>query len=247
MAHALEQVQGAIRRHGLAGSLRRAAAFAGRTMAGSLYCREGHIWYHLDLRRERPRIELPAGLELLRADASGLTFLEQLPTIGLFEARQRLAARAALWIVHEDGRAAFACWIFHDRTPVLAARTGWLDLPPDTVCLEDSVTSPYYRGRGVAPAAWSAIAHALSQEGLAAVITKVDEGNLPCQRALEKAGFRALASMNFVRVWPRSRVEVRPQRDEPASAFLVDRLAREPRPPAREPTRGATAVRAFSL
>ena len=65
-----------------------------------------------------------------------------------------------------------ACWIFRERTPVFAARSGWLKLPLDTVCLEDSVTSPAYRGRGLAGAAWSEIARVLQGQHVGAMITQ---------------------------------------------------------------------------
>ena len=41
-----------------------------------------------------------------------------------------------------------------------------------TVCLEDSVTAAAYRGRGLAPADWSAIATQLTNEGVAVILTK---------------------------------------------------------------------------
>ncbi len=60
-----------------------------------------------------------------------------------------------------------------------AARGGWLSLPEGTVCLEDSVTSPDYRGRGVAPAAWSQIAAAAAEDGYATMVTKVRRPTRP--------------------------------------------------------------------
>lgn len=221
----LESIQRNVRRYGFAGSLRRTMVSACRAMARMPYLRECHVWYRMDLTGARPRIELPAGFELVHARTHDLPLLEQLETIGLSEAKRRLAAGADLWIVREGAHAVFSCWIFRHRTPVLAAPGGWLVLPADTVCLEDSVTSARYRGRGVAPAAWSRVADALAREGVAAIITKIAEDNAPSRRAGEKAGFRLVASMSLVRICLRPRVQVSPESDG-APAFLVEHLTR---------------------
>ena len=67
------------------------------------------------------------------------------------------------------------------------------------MCLEDSVTSSAYRGRSVAPAAWSQIADSLEQAGVESIITKIDENNVPSRRAVEKVGFREIATMRYRR------------------------------------------------
>jgi ribosomal protein S18 acetylase RimI-like enzyme len=189
------------------------------------YLRESHVWYRLDLTREVPQRSMPPGLTIGRAGAGDLGLLDQLATVGPVEARRRLDSGAEVWIAREGDRAAFSCWIFHDRMPAVAAKGGWLGLPPRTVGLEDSVTSPFYRGRAVAPAAWSAIGAALSGGRVDAIVTKVEHDNVPCQRALEKIGFRPVAMMHLRRVGGRSRVEVRLE-DGAAAAFLTSALVR---------------------
>jgi GNAT superfamily N-acetyltransferase len=77
------------------------------------------------------------------------------------------------------------------------------------VCLEDSVTAPLARGRGVAPAAWSAIADELAGEGVRRMITKVRVDNLPSRKAVEKVGFEGVALMHFKRIGPLRRTSVR--------------------------------------
>jgi GNAT superfamily N-acetyltransferase len=218
----MDRARRGIRRYGIAGSVKLAVSMGG----GLIYRRERHVWYALDLAGEREPVEPRAEFSLIRAGLDDLVLLEQLPTVGLSTARQRLFSGADLWIVHENGRAAFSCWIFRNRTPALAARGGWLDIPPGVVCLEDSVTSPHYRGRGVAPGAWSGIANRLRVEGDSVMITKVEERNTPCRRGLEKAGFRPVASMSLLRLWPASRVAVLPHGDDDVAAFLVERLSR---------------------
>ncbi len=108
----------------------------------------------------------------------------------------------------EGQTAAFSCWVFHGRAPVLAARGGWLALPPGVVCLEDSVTNPDYRGRGIAPAAWGGIAATLHARGLTSLITKVAVDNAPSRKACLKAGFVEVGTMRLTRVGPRYRVVV---------------------------------------
>lgn len=215
-----------LRRHGVAGSLRRALRIVAGPLRHRLYLQERHIWYRLDLAVVRPHPPLPTGFALDRTDAAGLGFLERLESVGRREARRRLAGGADLWLLQEAGRAAFCCWIFRARTPVLAARGGWLQLPAGTACLEDSFTATDYRGRGLAPAVWSRVADALASQGLSALITKVAEDNLPSRRAVEKAGFQAVALMRLARLGPRTHVDVRPLGAARGAAYLSGQLAR---------------------
>ena len=189
--------------------------------------RERHIWYALDLAGELPRVELLPGFQLIHARHADLPMLEQLKTVGRHEATQRLDGGADLWLMRDGDQTAFACWTFRDRTPVMAARDGWLALPARTVCLEDSVTSPAYRGRGLAGAAWSALMGSLRLAGAAQVITKVAEDNVPSRRAVEKAGFQPVALMIMSRIALRTRVTInlRPAHEEGAM-FLATALAR---------------------
>ncbi len=140
------------------------------------------------------------------------------------EARERLRDANDLWLVLEHDRALFSCWIFRDGTPVIAAPGGQLPLPAGTVCLEDSVAAAAARGRGIAPAAWSAIADTLAEEGQEHMITKVAVDNAPSRRAVEKAGFDAVALMHFRRIGPRSRTRVE-LLDANRGSFITESLA----------------------
>jgi GNAT superfamily N-acetyltransferase len=184
------------------------------------YNREEHIWYQLDLDAERPRRELVDGVRLVRA---GTDDAHRIADVGQFEdeAQRRLAAGNDLWLVldHED-HSLFACWTFRSETPVLAAPHGLLSLPPGTACLEDSVTSPLARGKGIAPAAWTAIADILATEGFQSMITKITTDNVPSRKAVEKAGFREIAVMRMTSVATRQHVVLA------ASGGVADSLAR---------------------
>ena len=195
----------AVARYGFRGAL---VAAWGR-LWGRVFLFEHHVWFALDVAAPRPRLELEAGLTLRRGGESDLDLLAQLPTISTDDARRRLAGRNALWLVLDGEQPLFACWIFRDETPVIAAPGGEMTLGDDTLCLEDSVTAAAARGRGVAPGAWTSIADGLAREGVRELITKVEVQNIASRRAVEKVGFRPVALMHFLRIgpWERTRVD----------------------------------------
>ena len=225
MHAAIERAKRVYRRDGIIAVLQRAASCAGRVTRRWAYSSQRHGWYLLNLCSERPHRKLSEGFALARAGEDELTSLEQLPTVGYLEGRRLLFAGADLWIVRGDGHPVFSCWIFRDRTPVFAAHGGWLELPPGIVCLECSVTAPRYRGRGIAPAAYCAIADTLAGEGVAAIVMKIEEGNVSSRRAVEKVGFHEIAAMHFLRVGPWSHVDLRLHDAGASATFLVERLA----------------------
>jgi hypothetical protein len=224
MLAVIERLHRGIGRYGFVGCVCRGALLAEQWLSRLAYLDQRHIWYQLDLSHERSLSMLPAELELVRASTDELSLLEQLPTIGLFEAHRRLVSGADLWIVRKGQQAVFSCWTFHDRMPVFAAHGGWLELPKNIVGLEDSVKSPAYRGRAIAPGAWSTIADVLAHEGVTGILTKIEESNLTCRRSIEKVGFRAVASMRLVQILARAHVRIQPTVECDTSAFLVTHL-----------------------
>lgn len=179
------KAQRAVRLRGLRGALAQAWLMAW----SGVVLKETHIWYELDPTSERPRRVLEPGLVLRRAEVE--------------EGNDR-------WLVLDDrDRPLFSCWIFRRRAPAVAAPQGQIELAHRMVCLEDSVTAPLARGRGVAPAAWSAIADELAGEGVRRMITKVRVDNLPSRKAVEKVGFEGVALMHFKRIGPLRRTSVR--------------------------------------
>lgn len=189
---------GALRRHGVRGLARIAAVRLRRPV----YWRETFIWYQLDLDGYSGDFHLRDGYELIRADET---------SVGLAAAtgkspdlvRRMLAESHDLWIVRAGGDAAFSCWVYRGRAPEIAAQKGWFDLPANVVCLEDSVTVAEHRGKGVAPAAWAAVAEALVAEGAATMITRVAEDNGASRHACRKVGFEEIGEMEFKRTGPR--------------------------------------------
>jgi GNAT superfamily N-acetyltransferase len=208
----------AVRRHGVAGASRR--------LLGRISRRESHVWYRLELAAPRPKIALLDGLELRRGTPSELGSVSSLYALTLEEGFERLEAGAELWLVVDAALlVVFACWIYHRLTPALAAPGGRLVLPPEAVCLEDSVTAREYRGRGVAPAAWIAIADRLEAAGARRIITKVGTDNVPSQKAVEKAGFRPIAEMRLLTVGPYKHVDLQPFDGDPVAEQLRRALA----------------------
>jgi hypothetical protein len=173
---------------------------------------ETHVWYELPLGSDRPQQTLQSGLELIRAGADDLLLLDEFPGVSKYEATQRMEAGNNLWLVLDDRRPIFVCWIFHNSIPLLAAWNGRLALPPKMVCLEDSVASPSHRGRGmIAPSAWSEIADRLQKAGIQSIITKVEADNRVMRLLLTKSGFREIAVMRLRRAGLRQHTTLRPQ------------------------------------
>jgi ribosomal protein S18 acetylase RimI-like enzyme len=194
----------------------------------SVYLDEAYVWYELLLGSDRPRLALPPGLMLIRGGVSELPLLDELPYMrSQVDTRLWMESNADLWLVlcEEDRRPAFACWILRDSLPLLATRDGQLSLPPGIVCLEDSATSTSYRGRGIAPAAWSQIADRLEQTEARSIITKIEESNIASRRAIVKCGFREVVTMRFRRVGPKQHTTVRVE-TAAAANWLVGQLRR---------------------
>jgi len=167
-----------LRRYGLRTTVNRTAE------AGAEYW-----WHRLDLGAVEVR-DLPEGMELRRATVDDLALYEQLATsVNLEKAPEWLAEGNDLWLAVKEQRTAFACWTYRQRMPMGAADKGWLRLPPGVAFLEHVIASADFRGRGVAPASWSAIARNLAAEGESTLLTMVDETNEVMHRSLAKVGF----------------------------------------------------------
>lgn len=196
VARVIGSVRSAVRRHGIRGVLRRGALW----LRYRVWATEQHFWLHLDLTGDLPHRELPEGLELVRAsdaDASALG-------MGPGRVTRRLAEGHDLWLVREGDQAAFSCSIFRRRGPAFGSPGGWFTVPPDTVFIEDSVTSPAFRGRGmIAPGAWVGIAASLRAEGVQSMITRVPVDNVLARKAFLRAGFKDVGEMRVTRRGPR--------------------------------------------
>jgi L-amino acid N-acyltransferase YncA len=193
----------AVRHAGLRGTAARALTLARRRVQA----RQEHVWFELPLHGDRPRRSLPEEVQLTRASAPQVELVAEFGR-DVEEAAAFHAEGHDLWLAVDGETPLFTCWIFKGRVPAVAAPGGWLELPPGVACLEDSLTTPAARGRGIAPAAWTSIADALVSEGLETMITKVETENAPTRKAVAKAGFREIGIMRFERLGPRKRVSM---------------------------------------
>lgn len=171
------------------------------------YVREEHVWYQRDLKRAGASIELPQGLRLVRADEPQVDLVVRLGQ-NLDEARERFDGGADVWLVLDGDEPVFLCFTFRQTTPVIAAADGLLVLPPGAACLEDAVTAPAARGRGIASAAWAQIGKRLAWAGFATLVAKVETDNTASKRVAEKAGFRPVAVMQHQRTGARRHTAV---------------------------------------
>lgn len=201
--HTVARLRRGMRRYGARGAAVRAAEIARELV----YMHQVYVWYELALREERPRRSLDPGFRVHRATGDDLVLLDELWEIDRAEARRRLAAEGTLWLVLDGDRPAFSCWTFRGRTPIRAAQGGWLPLPDGVVALEESMTAAAYRGRGVAPAAWSAIADDLAEQA-GRMVTTIEEENAASRKAVEKIGFREIGRAVTTKRGPRLTVEV---------------------------------------
>ncbi len=172
------------------------------------YLREEHVWYQCDLAGAIARRELPGGMRLVRADAEQIRFVVPLGQ-DLEEARKRFESGTDLWLVFDGDEPLFLCFTFRHATPVMAATDGTLALPAGAACLEDSLTVPAARGRGIASAVWALVGEQLSEDGFTTLVAKIETDNVASMRVAENAGFRPVAVMAHQRTGVRRRTAVR--------------------------------------
>jgi hypothetical protein len=217
---ALRRLNDRARRFGVAEAIRITARKARRLA----YSHEAQIWYRLGLSRPRPHLLLPAGLVLQRVETGDSRFVDQLPNLTLDDTERRLLVDRDLWIVHDRGRVVFACWICRTNMLVTATRDLDFELPHHVVGLDDAVGGPSVLAQGIASAAWSRIADALELDGVTAVLSKAGENDLAGRRAMEEAGFTAVAALEVLCLGHRFSVEVRPLVSDALAAHLVEQV-----------------------
>lgn len=189
----------------------------------ALFLVEEHVWYVRGL-GDLPELALPEGFELRRAAADDLSVAAGTGRDPALVERY-MEAGHELWMLVHDGRAAFSTWIFRGSAPAIAARRGWFELPATAACMEDWVTHPDFRGRGLAPVAALGAFRAVRGSGVEHVVAKIESANDSAHHAAAKAGFDAVATMRFSRIGPRHRTRLMDVRGE-VGAQLARVLAR---------------------
>jgi len=190
------------------------------------YLRRAYVWYWLRLSPDvRARLEGLGHLELIKGGEPEWWLVQPRPSVGLFEARRRLAAGTDLWIVLENRRAALSCWVYWTLMTVNGRRCA-LRLPQGTVGLENAAMTGRGRFPVQSPSSWSLVACTLARDGADSILIKADEPDLRGRRAIEAAGFKAVASMEVERIGVRLRVELRPYSTVGIGWFLAGQLLR---------------------
>ena len=197
----LGRVAAAVEKRGVRGTARSGV----KILWQALYQDEVSTWYEVPLDHARPRVPLREG-ELVRAvDAADFASFNAIGSQSAAVAHERRCAGGEPWVLLVDGEPAFCCWLYAGRSPVNSMPGEWLRVPDGTRTLEDSITAPGFRGRGLAGGVWTALFDGLEAEGVRSVITNVLDSNVPSTRAVLKVGFAPVASMRYRRIGPRSR------------------------------------------
>ena len=214
----VERVKLMLRRDGALGALRRIL----RRLLGYVVFSEDHLWFALDTSAGRPKPSLPSGLTLTRAASSDAPLLAQLTTVVPRKAHAHRGGQRA--VARAGGRSHVAQPVdLPGHTPAIAAPQGELALPADTVCMEDVEAIPAARGRGIAPGAYAVIADTMLAEGRRWIVCKTGPDNAAARRAMEKAGFQAVALMRFKRIGRRGQTSLEPF-DSPYARAFAERV-----------------------
>jgi hypothetical protein len=214
------RIRRALRRHGFVGASREIALKMSPHSSGTSKLR----WYRLDVSDERPRRHLEPGLELRRgtvADAAGVADLPVNGHVSMMsdvDVVDRLSSGAELWVVADNNRIAFACWVEYRE---VRFHNAIAKLPHGAVLLEDSILSPDFRGRSVPQAAWTGVADRLELGGVAVIMTKVDIRNTEAAWAFRRAGFREVAHMEVERRACRRRLRIHFTTDDESIRWLA--------------------------
>ena len=199
-----------VRRRGLRGVASELCKRVRWVVTRTVYARQDHVWCWYGLRMERLEGPLPDGFTVTRVGPAGLGVVEQLGATRLEEARRRYDDGGCFWVACNGGSPASGFWVFEDRLPVFAARSGWLSLPRNVIALENALTAPGYRRLGVALAMLAIVARHYAQQGCTDVLVKTEVDNVAVRTGMRKAGFSEIASMHLLKIGPWRRVRISP-------------------------------------
>lgn len=196
-------------------ALRRAPGLARRTRRAA-FSRDVRIWHELPASCLRLG-PLPPGTDLVRAAPQDAEIVEQLPLMwssdGMIDAqgaRRRMAAGHDLWVVFEAERPVMLFWTCRGSAPALAARGGWLALPPGVASAEDAVVAFDRRGARLTPLAVTEAFRRLEREGVHTFVMQALNTNRASRHAIRTLGAHETAAVTLVRFAFRSYVRVRP-------------------------------------
>jgi GNAT superfamily N-acetyltransferase len=199
-----------VRRQGLRGVASELRKRVGWAVTRAIYARQDHVWCWCGLRTQQLEVPLPDGFAVSRVAPDGLDVVERLGVTEVEEARRRYDDGGAFWMASNGGRPASGFWVFENRLPVFAARSGSFSLPHNAIALENALTAPGYRRLGVAMAMLAIVARHYAELGCTDVLVKTEVDNIAVRNGMRKAGFSEIASMHLLKIGPWRRVRISP-------------------------------------
>lgn len=156
------------------------------------------------------RANLYRRLELVELDLTAPPTLAEVPLPLDFgfvshedttEARRRFARGDRCFAAWSSDEIVSTRWIAEGRG-YIAYLDRWLELDPKDVYLFETYTHPARRGSGISAAAGTRLAHVLAGEGRRRILAAVLPENHAGRRAYEKAGYRCIGRVGYVKLGP---------------------------------------------
>jgi ribosomal protein S18 acetylase RimI-like enzyme len=202
-----------VRRRGVKGVASELRKRVGLAVTRTVYARQDHVWCWYGLRMGQLQSPLPDGFTVRRVELDGLGVVEHFGVTRLEEARRSYDDGGCFWVACNGGSPASGFWVFEDKLPVFAARSGWLALPHHAIAVENALTAPGYRRRGVAIAMLATVARHYGELGYTDVLVKTEVDNVPVRNGMRKAGFSEIATMHLLKIGPWRLVRINPTGD----------------------------------
>lgn len=196
-----------VTRNGVRGTLERIHRWGVQPLVRRVWASEEHVWVVIDTDDPGP---LPDGYVLRRGGPDDLDALAAIGGIAPATARDYLDGGARLYVAMHGDDLAFATWIHVDRVPLASAPGGWLNLPPELVSFEDSISAPAHRRSGIALAGILHVTAIEKAAGFQPPISRIAADNAPARAWARKMGAQDVAVTRLRRIGPVRRVRVEP-------------------------------------
>jgi GNAT superfamily N-acetyltransferase len=175
---------------------------------------------------------LPVVVDLLKPSEVD-EFMEFHPLAGPSEVSRRLEAGHLCFAARHEGRLVGASWVYTGQAWWVGYLACSMRLATDEAYLYHTYTSPSYRGQRISAARDAAQVRYLRNDGYRRVLALVPPWNKPSLRALEKAGWKPLGVMGYVKLGPWRRHFCRVTGGSSAPVVCSAPPASDPTPPRR--------------
>jgi ribosomal protein S18 acetylase RimI-like enzyme len=154
----------------------------------------------LDLRLPPPAAPAPFPLDFGFLDErEAAAFASLGATAGPDVAAERLRRGERCFVARHEGRLVSVRWLTADNGPI-AYLDRSVPLEPGEAFLYETFTHPDYRGRALSAAAGTRLGRALAAEGVHRILAVVLPENKLGVRAYEKAGYRRIGTVGWLRI-----------------------------------------------